>query len=235
MSESVRVVIADDQALVRAGFRAILETAGGVEVVAEAATGDEAVSAARRHQPDVVLLDIQMPRLDGLDAARQILAATSPPRVIMLTTFDLDEYLYESMRAGASGFLLKDTPREQLITAVRTVAAGDALLSSQVAHRLIERFVTSEPGRRRSTRDLGGSLSPREADVWRAMARGLTNAEIAGELFVSESTVKTHVARVLSKLGVRDRLQAVIAAYETGLVRASQGRSPADGGAGLTS
>jgi DNA-binding NarL/FixJ family response regulator len=142
----------------------------------------------------------------------------------MLTTFDLDEYLYESMRAGASGFLLKDTPREQLITAVRTVAAGDALLSSQVAHRLIERFVASEPERRSSTRDLGGSLSPREADVWRAMARGLTNAEIAGELFVSESTVKTHVARVLSKLGVRDRLQAVIAAYETGLVRASQGK-----------
>ena len=226
MSGSVRVVIADDQTLVRAGFRAILETAGGVEVVAEAATGEEAVSATRRHQPDVVLLDIQMPRLDGLDAARQILATTFPPRVIMLTTFDLDEYLYESMRAGASGFLLKDTPREQLITAVRTVAAGDALLSSPVAHRLIERFLTSEPERRSSTPDLGGSLSPREADVWRAMARGLTNAEIAGELFVSESTVKTHVARVLSKLGVRDRLQAVIAAYETGLVRASQGKSP---------
>jgi len=224
MSGPVRVVIADDQALVRAGFRAILETAGGVEVVAEAATGEEAVSAARRYQPDVVLLDIQMPRLDGLDAARQILATTVPPRVIMLTTFDLDEYLYESMRAGASG-LLKDTPREQLITAVRTVAAGDALLSSTVAHRLIERFLTNEPVRPSSTRDLGGSLSPREADVWRAMARGLTNAEIAGELFVSESTVKTHVARVLSKLGVRDRLQAVIAAYETGLVRARQGKS----------
>jgi DNA-binding NarL/FixJ family response regulator len=225
MSGPVRVVIADDQALVRAGFRAILETAGGVEVVAEAATGEEAVSATRRHQPDVVLLDIQMPRLDGLDAARQILATTSPPRVIMLTTFDLDEYLYESMRAGASGFLLKDTPREQLITAVRTVAAGDALLSSPVAHRLIERFLTSEPERRSSTPDLGGSLSPREADVWRAMARGLTNAEIAGELFVSESTVKTHVARILSKLGVRGRLQAVIAAYETGLVRGGPGKS----------
>jgi DNA-binding NarL/FixJ family response regulator len=225
MSGPVRVVIADDQALVRAGFRAILETAGGVEVVAEAATGEEAVSATRRYQPDVVLLDIQMPRLDGLDAARQILATTAPPRVIMLTTFDLDEYLYESMRAGASGFLLKDTPREQLITAVRTVAAGDALLSSPVAHRLIERFLTSEGEHRPSTRDLGGSLSPREADVWRAMARGLTNAEIAGELFVSESTVKTHVARVLSKLGVRDRLQAVIAAYETGLVRSGQGKS----------
>jgi DNA-binding NarL/FixJ family response regulator len=225
MSGPVRVVIADDQALVRAGFRAILETAGGVEVVAEAATGEEAVSATRRFQPDVVLLDIQMPRLDGLDAARQILATTVPPRVIMLTTFDLDEYLYESMRAGASGFLLKDTPREQLVTAVRTVATGDALLSSTVAHRLIERFLASEPERRSSTGDLAGSLSPREADVWRAMARGLTNAEIAGELFVSESTVKTHVARVLSKLGVRDRLQAVIAAYETGLVRGGRGRS----------
>ena len=226
MSGPVRVVIADDQTLVRAGFRAILETAGGVEVVAEATTGEEAVSATRRHLPDVVLLDIQMPRLDGLDAARQILATTSAPRVIMLTTFDLDEYLFESMRAGASGFLLKDTPREQLIAAVRTVAAGDALLSSPVAHRLIERFMTFQPERRSSTRDLGGSLSPREADVWRAMARGLTNAEIAGELFVSESTVKTHVARVLAKLGVRDRLQAVIAAYETGLVQASQGKSP---------
>jgi DNA-binding NarL/FixJ family response regulator len=226
MSGSVRVVIADDQTLVRAGFRAILETAGGVEVVAEAATGEEAVSATRRHLPDVVLLDIQMPRLDGLDAARQILATTSAPRVIMLTTFDLDEYLFESMRAGASGFLLKDTPREQLIAAVRTVAAGDALLSSPVAHRLIERFMTLEPEHRSSTRHLGGSLSPREADVWRAMARGLTNAEIAGELFVSESTVKTHVARVLAKLGVRDRLQAVIAAYETGVVQAGQGKSP---------
>jgi DNA-binding NarL/FixJ family response regulator len=225
MSGSVRVVIADDQALVRAGFRAILEMAGGVEVVAEAATGEEAVSVTRRHQPDVVLLDIQMPRLDGLDAARQILATTSAPRVIMLTTFDLDEYLFESMRAGASGFLLKDTPREQLISAVRTVAAGDALLSSPVARRLIERFMTSEPGPPTSARDLSGSLSPREVDVWRAMARGLTNAEIAGELFVSESTVKTHVAHILSKLGIRDRLQAVIAAYETGLVRASEGRN----------
>jgi DNA-binding NarL/FixJ family response regulator len=225
MSGSVRVVIADDQALVRAGFRAILEVAGGIEVVAEAATGEEAVSATKRHQPDVVLLDIQMPRLDGLDAARQILGTTIAPRVIMLTTFDLDEYLFESMRAGASGFLLKDTPREQLISAVRTVATGDALLSSPVAHRLIERFMTYEPEPRTSTRDLRGSLSPREVDVWRAMSRGLTNAEIAGELFVSESTVKTHVARVLSKLGVRDRLQAVIAAYESGLVQVSEGRN----------
>jgi DNA-binding NarL/FixJ family response regulator len=221
MTAPVRVVIADDQALVRAGFRAILETAGGIEVVAEAATGEEAVTESRRHRPDVVLLDIQMPRLDGLDAARRILATSPAPRVIMLTTFDLDEYLYESMRAGASGFLVKDTPREQLIAAVRTVAAGDALLSSSVSRRLIERFLAAEPVDRSPTDTVAGSLSPREADVWRAMAQGLSNAEIAGELFVSESTVKTHVARVLAKLGARDRLQAVIRAYETGLVRPS--------------
>jgi DNA-binding NarL/FixJ family response regulator len=223
MTASVRVVIADDQALVRAGFRAILETAGGIEVVAEAATGEEAVTESRRHRPDVVLLDIQMPRLDGLDAARRILATSPAPRVIMLTTFDLDEYLYESMRAGASGFLVKDTPRDQLIAAVRTVAAGDALLSSSVSRRLIERFLSVEPVDLSSAEDVRGSLSPRETDVWRAMARGLSNAEIAGELFVSESTVKTHVARVLAKLGARDRLQAVIRAYETGLVRATPG------------
>src|SRR3954451_12227716 len=176
MSGSVRVVIADDQALVRAGFRAILETAGGIEVVAEAATGEEAVTEARRHRPDVVLLDIQMPRLDGLDAARRILATNPAPRVIMLTTFDLDEYLYESMRAGASGFLVKDTPRDQLIAAVRTVAAGDALLSPSVSRRLIERFLAAEPVDRSPINAVAGSLSPRETDVWRAMARGLSNA-----------------------------------------------------------
>jgi DNA-binding NarL/FixJ family response regulator len=225
MTAPVRVVVADDQALVRAGFRAILETAGGIEVVAEAATGEEAVTETRRHRPDVVLLDIQMPRLDGLDAARRILATSPAPRVIMLTTFDLDEYLYESMRAGASGFLVKDTPRDQLIAAVRTVASGDALLSSSVSRRLIERFLAAEPVDRSRTRDVSGLLSPREADVWRAMARGLSNAEIAGELFVSESTVKTHVARVLAKLGARDRLQAVIRAYETGLIRPSSGKT----------
>jgi DNA-binding NarL/FixJ family response regulator len=224
MTASVRVLIADDQALVRAGFRAILEIAGGIEVVAEAATGEEAVTESRRHRPDVVLLDIQMPRLDGLDAARRILATSPAPRVIMLTTFDLDEYLYESMRAGASGFLVKDTPRDQLIAAVRTVAVGDALLSSSVSRRLIERFLVAEPVDRSPTETPAGSLSPREADVWREMARGLSNAEIAGELFVSESTVKTHVARVLAKLGTRDRLQAVIRAYETGLVRPGTGK-----------
>jgi DNA-binding NarL/FixJ family response regulator len=225
MTESVRVVIADDQALVRAGFRAILETAGGMDVVAEAATGEEAVAESRRHRPDVVLLDIQMPRLDGLDAARRILAASPAPRVIMLTTFDLDEYLYESMRAGASGFLVKDTPRDQLIAAVRTVAAGDALLSPSVSRRLIERFLAAEPVDRSPISTVAGSLSPRETDVWRAMVRGLSNAEIAAELFISESTVKTHVAAVLAKLGARDRLQAVITAYETGLVRPRPGPS----------
>lgn len=219
MTSPVRVLIADDEPLIRAGLQAIFEGAGGIEVVAVAATGEEAVAAARRHRPDVVLADIQMPRLDGLDAARQILAMTPAPKVIMLTTFDLDEYLYQAMRAGASGFLVKDTPRDQLVAAVRTVAAGDALLSSSVARRLIERFVQAAPaapGRSSVTRP---SLSPRETDVWQALARGLSNAEIAAELFVSEATVKTHVARILAKLQVRDRLQAVIAAYETGLIQ----------------
>ena len=216
MTEDVRVVVADDEALVRAGLRAILETSGGVDVVAEAANGEEAVAVTRAEHPDVVLLDVQMPRMDGLDAARQILADPDGPRVIMLTTFDLDEYVYAAMRAGASGFLVKDTPREQLVTAVRTVARGDALLSSSVARRLVDRFARPAPAAPvlRAT----GSLSARELDVWRALARGRTNAEIAAELYISEATVKTHVARVLAKLGLRDRIQAVIVAYETGLV-----------------
>jgi DNA-binding NarL/FixJ family response regulator len=218
MTAPVRVVIADDEPLIRAGLQAIFEGAGGIEVVAVAATGEEAVAASRRHRPDVVLADIQMPRLDGLDAARQILAMTPAPKVIMLTTFDLDEYLYQAMRAGASGFLVKDTPRDQLVAAVRTVAAGDALLSSSVARRLIERFVQAAPAAPGQTA-ARPSLSPRETDVWQALARGLSNAEIAAELFVSEATVKTHVARILAKLQVRDRLQAVIAAYETGLIQ----------------
>ncbi len=221
MSEDVRVVVADDEALVRAGLRAILETAGGVEVVAEAADGVEAVAVTRARQPDVVLLDVQMPRLDGLDAARQILTGPEAPRVIMLTTFDLDEYVYAAMRAGASGFLVKDTPREQLVTAVRTVARGDALLSSSVARRLVDRFARSAPATPVPT--AAGTLSARELDVWRALARGRTNAEIAAELFISEATVKTHVARVLAKLGLRDRIQAVIVAYESGLVEPGAG------------
>lgn len=216
MSQPLRVLIADDQALVRAGFRAILEAAGGIGVVAEAATGEEAVAAAREHELDVALLDIQMPRLDGLDAAQQILTLPAPPRVIMLTTFDLDEHLYRAMRAGASGFLVKDTPREQLVAAVRTVAAGDALLSPAVARRLVDRFIAAPA--KPAARPMTDRLSPREVDVWKALARGLSNQEIAARLFVSEATVKTHVARILAKLNLRDRAQAIIAAYETGLV-----------------
>jgi DNA-binding NarL/FixJ family response regulator len=222
MSGDVRVVVADDEALVRAGLRAILETAGGVDVVAEAADGVEAVALSRTESPDVVLLDVQMPRLGGLDAARQILADADGPRVIMLTTFDLDEYVYEAMRAGASGFLVKDTPREQLIAAVRTVARGDALLSSSVARRLVDRFARPVPVQAR-VQAATGTLSPRELDIWRALARGGTNAEIARDLYISEATVKTHVGRVLAKLNLRDRVQAVILAYETGLVERGSG------------
>jgi len=217
----VSVVIADDEALVRAGFRAILEVAGDIEVVGEAADGDEAIDVVRQLQPDVALLDIQMPRLNGLEATRQILALPSPPRVIIVTTFDLDEHVYEAMRIGASGFLVKDTPREQLVTAVRTVSDGDALLSSSVARRLVERFV-AQPTRVRSAAPAVERLSARERDVWRALARGLSNAEIGRELFISEATVKTHVARVLAKLELRDRSQAIIAAYESGLVIARE-------------
>jgi DNA-binding NarL/FixJ family response regulator len=217
MTAALRVLIADDQALVRAGFRAILESAGGIEVVAEAATGEEAVAAARRMDVDVALLDIQMPRLDGLDAAAQILAQPRPPRVIMLTTFDLDEHLYRAMRSGASGFLVKDTPREQLIAAVRTVAAGDALLSSSVARRLVERFTGAATTP--AVAPPVDRLTARERDVWKALARGLSNHEIATELYVSEATVKTHVARVLAKLDLRDRAQAIIAAYESGFIQ----------------
>jgi DNA-binding NarL/FixJ family response regulator len=222
VSTDVRVVVADDEALLRAGLRAILEAAGGVVVVGEAANGEEAVAVVRAERPDVVLLDVQMPRLDGLDAARIILATEDAPRVIMLTTFDLDEYVYAAMHVGASGFLVKDTPREQLLAAVRTVAQGDALLSSSVARRLVERFAraSSPPP---ALRTAAGTLSARELDVWRVLASGRTNAEIASELSISEATVKTHVGRVLAKLGLRDRVQAVILAYETGLVEARSG------------
>jgi DNA-binding NarL/FixJ family response regulator len=222
-STDVRVVVVDDEALVRAGLRAILETAGGIDVVGDAADGEQALVVTRASRPDVVLMDVQMPRLGGLDAARQILADPHGPRVIMLTTFDLDEYVYAAMRAGASGFLVKDTPREQLIAAVRTVSQGDALLSSSVARRLVDRFARPQP----SPPPLptpGQTLSARELDIWRALARGRTNAEIASELYISEATVKTHVGHVLAKLGLRDRIQAVIVAYETGLV--APGGSP---------
>jgi DNA-binding NarL/FixJ family response regulator len=215
----IRVLIADDQALVRAGFHAILETDGDIEVVGEAADGDEAVERAAELRPDVVLMDIRMPGLDGIEATRRVLATgADSPRVLMLTTFDLNEYLYEAMKAGASGFLLKDAPRDQLIGGVRTVAAGDALLAPSLVRRLVEDFVRRPPPGTAATPGLQ-DLTERETEVLRHMARGLSNAEIAGELYVSEATVRTHVSHILQKLDLRDRVQAVVLAYESGLVQ----------------
>jgi DNA-binding NarL/FixJ family response regulator len=214
----IRVLIADDQALVRAGFRAILEAEDDLEVVGEAAGGREAVALAWDTTPDVVLMDIRMPDLDGIEATRRLLKRDAAPKVLMLTTFDLDEYLYEAMRAGASGFLLKDVPRDQLVAAVRTIAAGDALLAPALVQRLVEDFVRRPPPGTTVPAELEG-LSDRELEVLRLVARGLSNAEIAQALFVSETTVRTHVGHILAKLGVRGRVQAVVAAYESGLVR----------------
>ena len=217
MSDPVRVVVADDQALVRTGFRMIL-TADGIDVVAEATTGTEAVDAVRRTCPDVVLMDIRMPEMDGLEATRRILAADRPgPRVLMLTTFDLDQYVYAALSAGASGFLLKDVTPEQLTAAVRLVRSGDALLAPSITRRLVERFARRDEDAAAVHRDLA-ALTPREREVLRLLARGLSNAELAGQLHLSEATVKTHVARILGKLNLRSRVQAVVVAYETGLV-----------------
>ncbi|MBV2153368.1 response regulator transcription factor [Kitasatospora sp. SUK 42] len=216
-----RVVIADDQELVRTGFRMIL-TARGIDVVAEAADGAEAVAAAVLHRPDVALLDIRMPVMDGLEAARRILAQAPGCRVIMLTTFDLDQYVYAALSAGASGFLLKDVTSAHLAAAVRLVDTGDALLAPSITRRLVERFAAGAPHPSgdepsRLHRDLA-PLTPREAEVLSLLGRGLSNTELAGELTLSESTVKTHVARIFAKLNLRDRAQAVVLAYETGLV-----------------
>ncbi|WP_433259917.1 response regulator [Actinosynnema sp. CS-041913] len=220
MTGSPRVVIADDQLLVRTGFRMIL-TADGIDVVAEATNGAEAVEAVRRTRPDVVLMDIRMPELDGLEATRRILAgAPEEPRVVILTTFDLDHYVYAALSAGASGFLLKDVTPEHLVASIRMVRAGDALLAPTITRRLVERFAHRDTGT--VHRDLS-SLTPRELEVLRLLAQGLSNAELAGRLHLSEATVKTHVARILGKLNLRDRVQAVIAAYETGLVSPSAG------------
>ncbi|PZF82820.1 response regulator [Jiangella anatolica] len=227
MTETLRVVVADDQTLVRTGFRMIL-TAGGIDVVAEATNGAEAVDAVRRTRPDVVLMDIRMPELDGLEATRRILTgAAEEPRVIILTTFDLDQYVYAALSAGASGFLLKDVTPEQLVAAVRTVRSGDALLAPAITRRLVARFAHRDDETAALHRDLS-ELTPREVEVLTLVARGLSNAELAQRLHISEATVKTHVARVLAKLGVRDRVQAVVVAYETGLVTVGDGQPSAE-------
>jgi DNA-binding NarL/FixJ family response regulator len=214
---SIRVLLTDDQAMVRTGFRMIIESEGDIEVVGEAANGEQATAATRRLRPDVVLMDIQMPGGDGLEATRRITAdAELSSRVVILTTFERDEYVFEALQAGASGFLLKNAPPEELLHAVRVVAAGDGLLAPSVTRRIIQQFA-----RRPVKPELGtqlDALTQREREVLTMLARGKSNAELAAELFVSEGTIKTHVSSLLSKLGVRDRVQAVVLAYESGLV-----------------
>lgn len=213
----IRVLIADDQALVREGFRSMIEAEGDLEVCGEATDGAEVVSVVERLAPDVVLMDIRMPRVDGIDATRRVVALPQPPKVLMLTTFDRNEYIYEAMKAGASGFLLKDARRTQLLAAIRTVATGDALVDSSITRRLIERFCRGPmPGTHKPT--ALASLTERELEVLKLVAGGLSNAEIAQSLVVSEATVKTHVTHLLDKLELRDRVQAVVLAYESGLV-----------------
>ena len=213
---TIRVLLADDQAVIRYGLRLILEGEPDPEVAGEAADGEAAVAAVQRLRPDVVLMDVRMPRLDGIAAVRRIVASRAATRALMLTTFDLDDYVFDALRAGASGFLLKDAPPEDLVAAVRLVAAGEALLAPSVTRRVIEEFARRPaPARDGGTHD---SLTARELEVLRLVARGMTNDEIAAELFLSRTTVKTHVARVLAKLDLRDRVQAVVHAYEHGLV-----------------
>jgi DNA-binding NarL/FixJ family response regulator len=217
----IRILLVDDQALVRAGFRMILDAETEMEVIGEAGDGREAIDQARALRPDVVLMDIRMPELDGLEAARRILdgvADENGPRIIMLTTFDLDEYVYDALRAGASGFLLKDTPPEQLVAAIEVVSQGDALLSPSITRRVIGEFVKGNGPKPQAQFPRLADLTARELEVLTLIARGLSNAEIARTLFVSETTVKTHVARILMKLGLRDRVQAVVLAYEAGVV-----------------
>jgi DNA-binding NarL/FixJ family response regulator len=216
---SIRVLIADDQALVRAGFKMILDAEPEIEVVGEAVDGAEAVEKIRLLKPDVALMDIRMPRLNGLEATREVVNnadSEHPTRVLMLTTFDLNEYVYEALRAGASGFLLKDVPAEQLVNGIRVVSEGEALLAPSITRRLIEEFAQNAPVDHTPPKELE-ELTPRELEVFKLIARGMSNAEIAKELFVSETTVKTHVARVLMKLHLRDRVQAVVYAYESGV------------------
>ncbi len=222
---TIRVLVADDQAMVRAGFRMLLAGEPDVEVVAEASNGLEAVDKAARFQPTVILMDIRMPELDGLEATRRILAADAAARILILTTFDLDEYVYEALSAGASGFVLKDDPPEQLIAAVRTVAAGDALLSPAITKRVIRQFARTP---RRAPPKAFDELTTREQEVFRLIAAGLSNAEIGQALFISDTTVKTHITHILQKLDLRDRVQAVVLAYQTGLVETESRQSTRD-------
>jgi len=216
---SISVVVADDQELVRTGFRVILNSEPDIEVVGEAADGREAIETAKQLGPDIVLMDIRMPVLDGLAATRRIVTGPdSRPRVLILTTFDLDEYVYEALRSGASGFMLKDNPADQLITAIRVVAEGGALLAPQITRRLISEFARRRPSTSRP--EQLQILTDREMEVLKLVAHGVSNSEIAGELHVAETTVRTHVGHLLTKLGLRDRVQAVVLAYESGLIRA---------------
>jgi DNA-binding NarL/FixJ family response regulator len=217
MTHPIRVLVVDDEAIVRDGLRAIVEVEEDLQVVGEAADGSEAVAVARKLQPDIALVDIQMPRVDGVETTRLLLALPTPPRVLVLTTFDRNEYVYQSMRAGASGFLLKDVRRGQLNDAIRTVFAGESLLAPAITRRLIEEFC-KRPSPHGGTPPELAELTPRELEVLTLLGRGLSNAEIAARFFVAETTIKTHVAHVLAKLGSRDRAQAVVIAYESGLV-----------------
>ena len=211
---TIRVLVADDQSMVRAGFRLLLSDEQDIEVVAEARDGLEAVEKTASYRPTIVLMDIRMPTLDGLEATRRILAADNSPHILILTTFDLDEYVYEALRAGASGFVLKDDPPEQLLNAIRTVAAGDALLSPSITKRVIERFTRIQMPAPPKEFD---ELTAREQEILRLVANGLSNAEIGKQVYISETTVKTHVTHILQKLGLRDRVQAVVLAYQTRL------------------
>jgi len=222
ISPAIRVVLCDDQELVRAGFRLILDLEENIEVVGEAADGEECLRRTAELQPDLVLMDVRMPRMDGIEATRRLVASRSPSRVLMLTTFDLDELVYAAMATGASGFLLKDVPREQLVHAVRMVVRGDAILAPAVTRRLVERFVAGPPPSDATPAALA-ALSERELDVFALLARGRSNAEIARALVLGEATVKTHVARILTKLDLRDRVQAVVLGYESGYLQPGRG------------
>ena len=220
---SISVVLVDDQALIRTGFKMILESEDDIEIVGEAGDGDQGVAAVRRLRPDVVLMDVQMPTMDGLEATRRIVQEGSiPSRIVILTTFERDDYIFDALRAGASGFLLKNSPPDELVHAVRVVAAGEALLAPSVTQKVIEEFI-EQPARHSSEAELG-RLTARETEILKLLATGKSNAELAGHLFVGEGTIKTHVSNVLTKLGLRDRMQAVIFAYESGLIEPGRRR-----------